>query len=200
MYPITEPHPHRHFYRGILLIAFVLLSAMTLVLINQVQRDRYFSPPSAALSDTRVAVKPQATATFRLQSSAGTDRVTKSSPLTLMLYGDSKGRTVEGFDALISIEGVPFEVASIESADFDVIKVLKPGYISLIAVKKLNVKDEIQIYSTQPVVTLTLNPLEDGSVTAAAVESIGAETSKMILNDMSSSTGLMGVSATVQPE
>jgi hypothetical protein len=40
------------------------------------------------------------------------------------------------FDALVSIEGVPFEVASIESADFDVIKVLKPGYISLIAVKK----------------------------------------------------------------
>jgi hypothetical protein len=49
-------------------------------------------------------------------------------------------------------------------------------------------------------VLLTLNPLEDGSLTAAAVESIGAETSKMILNDMSSSTGLMGVSATVQSE
>lgn len=200
MYPITEPHPHRHLYRAILLIAFVLLSAMTLALISQVQRDRYFSPPSAALSDTRIAVKPQTTATFRLQSSAGTDQVIKNSPLTLMLYGDSKGRTVEGFDALVSIEGVPFEVASIESADFDVIKVLKPGYISLIAVKKLSINSNIQVYPTQPVVLLTLNPLEDGSLTAAAVESIGAETSKMILNDMSSSTGLMGVSATVQSE
>lgn len=200
MYPISEPHPHRHLYRGVLLVAFVLLSGMTLILIDQVRRDRYFSPPSAARSDIKLTAKPQTNATFRLQSSNTTGQVSKNAPLILKLYGDSKGHTVEGFDSLISVSGVPFEVASIESAEYDVVKILKPGSISLIAVKKLSIPTDIYVSPTQPVVILTLLPLEEGELQVDAVESIGAETSKMILNDATSSTGLMGVSATVQQE
>jgi hypothetical protein len=81
---------------------------------------------------------------------------------------------------------------------FDVIKFPKKTHLSISAVKKLSTQSDIMLTPSVAALQIRLRPLADGQLRGVVIESIGPESSKMILTDDSSESGLVGVSAVVE--
>jgi hypothetical protein len=133
----------------------------------------------------------------KMSTSRG-DMVRKDESVTLTIIGDSKGHFVEGFDVLLRMDGVNYEIESVTSEYFDVIKFPKKTHLSISAVKKLSTQSDIMLTPSVAALQIRLRPLADGQLRGVVIESIGPESSKMILTDDSSESGLVGVSAVVE--
>lgn len=200
-------HPHRHYYRLIVVAVMVGLSGLGLLLVRRAQINGLFVS-SNAVSTIRSIIQPSVTtapvsttkAFFSVKSDADPRQVYEGREVTLKLYGNSDGRSVQGFDALIKLSGVEYELVSVKSPNFDVIKFVKPTHLTVTAVKKINITRDVVLVPSEVVAEIILKPKTDGTLTPEIAESVGKETSKMIFDDVSSAGGLQKVSATAQDE
>jgi len=200
-------HPHRHYYRLIIVAVMVGLSGLGLLLVRRAQTNGLFVS-SNAVTTIRNIIQPSVTtapvnnskAFFSIKSDADLRQVYEGREVTLKLYGNSDGRSVQGFDALIKLSGVDYELVSVKSPDFDVIKFIKPTHLTVTAVKKINITRDVVLFPNEIVAEIMIKPKTDGSLTSEIAESVGKETSKMIFDDVSSAGGLQKVSATAQDE
>ncbi len=200
-------HPHRHYYRLIVVAVMVGLSGLGLLLVRRAQTNGLFVS-SNAVSTIRSIIQPSVTtapvsttkAFFSVKSDADLRQVYEGREVTLKLYGNSDGRSVQGFDALIKLSGVEYELVSVKSPNFDVIKFVKPTHLTVTAVKKINITRDVVLVPSEVVAEIILKPKTDGTLNPEIAESVGKETSKMIFDDVSSAGGLQKVSATAQDE
>ena len=200
-------HPHRHYYRLIVVAVMVGLSGLGLLLVRRAQTNGLFVS-SNAVSTIRSIIQPSVTtapvsstkAFFSVKSDDDLRQVYEGREVTLRLYGNSDGRSVQGFDALIKLSGVEYELVSVKSLNFDVIKFVKPTHLTVTAVKKINITQDVVLLPSEVVAEIILKPKTDGTLAPEIAESVGKETSKMIFDDVSSAGGLQKVSATAQDE
>ncbi|MEI6327459.1 MAG: hypothetical protein WCO78_05085 [Candidatus Roizmanbacteria bacterium] len=197
-------HPHRNIYRVIIVAIMVGLCGLGLFLVRRAQTNGFFTSPSTSASTERVVSVPSVApvsaskAFFAVKSDSDLLHVYAGREVALSVYGDSGGRSVQGFDALVKMTGVDYEVVSAKSTTFDLIKFKKPTHLTLTAVKKINITRELALAPSDMVIQLVIKPLSDGALTPEIVESVGKETSKMIFDDITTTNGLEKVSATAQ--
>jgi len=198
-------HPHRFHYRLIVIAVMMVLCGLGLFLVKRSQSNGLFKSSSAA-STKQVPLQPSVVpnvatkAFFSIKSDADQNQVYADREITLRLYGDSGSRSVQGFDALVKLSGVDYEVVSAKSTNFDLLKFVKPTHLTLTAVKKINITRDVVLAPSEMIVEVVLKPKADGVLTPEIVEAVGKETSKMIFDDVSSESGLEKVSATAQDE
>ncbi len=199
-------HPHRHHYRLILVGVMIGLFGLGLSLVKMSQSNGTFLSSTAATSKRAIPQTPTAApvvtpvAFFSVTSDSDLTQVQAGQELSLKLYGDSKGRSVQGFDALITLEGIDYDVVSAKSPMFDIIKFIKPTHLTVTAIKKMNISQDVILAPTDVIAEIVIKPRAGGTIVPKIIDSMGRETSKMIFDDATSANGLQKVSATAQDE
>jgi hypothetical protein len=164
------------------MIAFLAgICLMSLALVIRSQNQGNFAVPQA--SSSRSTGLPETFNRFKLTPSSGYLRA--GDIFNLQLSGEAlDDGSVLGFDALIEIKGIDYEVVSVKSKNFDIVKIVKArdlSHLTITGIKSLGAPDALKL-SQGPLADMVMKVKSSGTMTSRVIATSGRETSKIIFD------------------
>ena len=125
--------------------------------------------------------KPTIARFGKLDISVPTTNITSGQDMIVTITGDSMGKNIVGYDALLVYDHSALKLQSAKSAitDFTIFKFERPGHLSITAVKNLNSK-EPTILNNAPMIELVFKTIKPGTFSIEIQPDIDKESTKMV--------------------
>ncbi len=184
-----ELHPHRTQYRALIITFFLAVCILVIGVIYNFQDSGRFGSnysqnktvretPTPMPSANQDAIAKEPIFSIRLDNvtaSIGDQVVTK-------VYGNSFGRMPVGFDVILQIEGVEYDVVAVRSVskEFKTMNFSKPGKLTITGVLATSV-NQATIWKDDALFEVILKPKSEGRMNLVIAESVGKESTKMVV-------------------
>lgn len=202
-----ELHPHRIHFRSLILTFFLGICVIVIGIVYRYQEDGHFVPSTiektSAVRPTET--KKAVTIEKKITTNKGSDPEKSSAQMeqsgerfslkgnatgkvndlfTITLMGNSDGSKPVGFDAILSIEGESYDVVSVKSmsSELNIMKFVKNDRVTLTGIIMPKVQNAT-VWSNNEIATITIKPKTTGEFRFSILESIGRESSKIIVKD-----------------
>lgn len=183
-----EQHPHRNHYRSLIITFFLVVCIIVIGVVYNYQDSGRFGTNSLQNKTVRETQTPLPSASSEMPLREPIYSINISNPsatlgdeVKIVVNGNSFGSRPVGFDVLMQIDGVSYDVVSVESLDdeFRIMNFGKPTGITITGILATSVNIASN-WEDRSLFELTLKPKSEGVMNITIAESIGNETSKIV--------------------